>query len=100
MTLGKRKPRQSSLWVDARHFQAHAAHPCYHRLDEILQRAKFDLSMERLGRKFYAPTMSRPSLAPEICFRCFLVVTSKGSTPSARSPTASRTGSACGSLWV
>ena len=73
MTLGKRKPRQNSLWVDTRHWPAHAAHPFYRRLDEILQRARFDLDVERLGRKDYAPTMGRPSLAPGICFRYFLV---------------------------
>ena len=50
MTLGKRKPRQISLWVDARQFQAHAAHPFYHRLDESPQRAKFDLDLERVCR--------------------------------------------------
>ncbi len=73
MALGKRKPKQSSLWVDTRHLHAHPAHPFYRRLNEILQRAQFDLYLERLCRKYYAPSMGRPSLPPGVYFRCFLV---------------------------
>jgi transposase len=81
MTLGKRKPRQNSLWVDTRHWPAHAAHPFYRRLDEILQRARFDLDVERLGRKDYAPTMGRPSLPPGVYFRCIRVAYFEGIDP-------------------
>jgi hypothetical protein len=38
--------------------------PFYLRRDDILQRAKFDFYAERLGRKFYAPTIGRPRLRP------------------------------------
>jgi len=73
MALGKRKPKQASLWVDARHLQAHPTHPFYRRLNEILERAQFDRYVERLCRKYYAPVMGRPSIAPGVYFRCFLV---------------------------
>jgi len=73
MALGKRKPKQNFLWVDARHLQAHPAHPFYRRLNEILERAQFDRYVERLCRKYYAPVMGRPSIAPGVYFRCFLV---------------------------
>jgi transposase len=73
MALGKRKPKQASLWADARHRQAHPAHPFYRRLNEILERAQFDRYVERLCRKYYAPTLGRPSIAPGVYFRCFLV---------------------------
>ena len=48
-------------------------HPFYSRLNEILDDAKFDTYAERLCRKYYAPTMGRPSLAPGVYFCCFLV---------------------------
>jgi transposase len=37
-----------------------------------LNRAKFDCYVERIRRKYYAP-LGRPSIAPGVCFRCFLV---------------------------
>ena len=73
MALGKRKRKQASLWADARHRQAHPAHPFYRRLNEILERAQFARYVERLCRKYYAPTLGRPSIAPGVYFRCFLV---------------------------
>ena len=48
-------------------------HPFYARLNEILDQAKFDFYVERICRKYYAPTMGRPSLAPGVYFRCFLM---------------------------
>jgi transposase len=73
MALGKRKPKQASLWVDTSHLRAHASHPFYRRVNEILERANFDAYAERICRKHYAPTMGRPSIAPGVYFRCFLV---------------------------
>jgi hypothetical protein len=37
-----------------------------------LNLAKFDCYVERIRRKYYAP-LGRPSIAPGVCFRCFLV---------------------------
>ena len=73
MALGKRKPKQASLWVDTSHLRAHGSHPFYRRVNEILERANFDAYVERICRKYYAPTMGRPSIAPGVYFRCFLV---------------------------
>ena len=73
MALGKRKPKQASLWVETSHLRAHTSHPFYRRLNEILDRAKFDTYVERICRKYYAPAMGRPSIAPGVYFRCFLV---------------------------
>jgi hypothetical protein len=61
--------------------------------------AKFDRYVERICRKYYAPTLGRPSIAPGVYFRCFLVGYFEGSTPSVRSPTGCRTRSACASSW-
>jgi len=70
MALGKRK--QTSFWVETSQLPARGWHPFYGRLNEILDRAKFDTYAERICRKYYAPTMGRPSIAPGVYFRCFL----------------------------
>jgi transposase len=53
--------------------QTRGRHPFYSRLNEILDRAKFDTYAERICRKYYAPTIGRPSIAPGVYFRCFLM---------------------------
>jgi transposase len=73
MALGKRKQKQTSFWVETSQLQARGQHPFYSRLSAILDRAKFDTYAERICRKYYAPTMGRPSIAPGVYFRCFLV---------------------------
>jgi len=73
MALGKRRQKQTSFWVETSQLQARGPHPFYSRLNEVLDRAKFDTYAERICRKYYAPTMGRPSIAPGVYFRCFLV---------------------------
>ena len=73
MALGKRKQRQAAFWVEASRLQTRGQHPFYTRLNEILARAKFDSYVERICRKYYAATMGRPSIAPGVYFRCFLM---------------------------
>ena len=73
MALGKRRQKQTSFWVETSQLQVRGRHPFYSRLNEILDRAKFDTYAERICRKYYAPTMGRPSIAPGVYFRCFLM---------------------------
>src|SRR5512138_476753 len=73
MALGKRRQKQTSFWVETSQLQARGRHPFYSRLNEILDRARFDSYVERICRKYYAVTMGRPSIAPGIYFRCFLM---------------------------
>ncbi|MGA9108059.1 MAG: transposase [Bryobacteraceae bacterium] len=73
MALGKRRRKQTSFWVETSQLQARGRHPFYSRLNEILDRAKFDTYAERICRKYYATTMGRPSIAPGVYFRCFLI---------------------------
>jgi transposase len=73
MALGRRRQKQTSLWVETSQLQARGSHPFYRRLNEILHRAKFDSDVERICGKYYAPTMGRPSIAPGAYFRRFLV---------------------------
>ncbi len=73
MAMGKRKAQQASFWVETSQLQSRGRHPFYTRLNQILDGAKFDTYAERICRKYYAKTMGRPSLAPGVYFRCFLV---------------------------
>ena len=71
--MGKRRQKQTSFWVQTSRLVARGQHPFYSRLNEILGRAKFDVYVERICGKYYATTMGRPSIAPGIYFRCFLI---------------------------
>jgi transposase len=73
MALDKRRRKQTSFWVKTSQLQARGRHLFYRRLNGILDRAKFDFYVERICRKYYAPAMGRPSIAPGLYFRCFLV---------------------------
>src|ERR1017187_3565256 len=73
MALGKRRQKQTSFWVETSQLQARGRRPFYSRLNELLGRAEFDAYAERICRKYYATTMGRPSIAPGVYFRCFLV---------------------------
>jgi transposase len=73
MAMGKRGAKQASFWIESSQLQVRGRHPFYGKLNEILQRAKFDGVVERICRKYYARTMGRPSLAPGVYFRCFLL---------------------------
>ena len=73
MALGKPRHKQNSFWVETSQLQTRGRHPFYSRLNEILDRAQFDGYTERICRKYYATTMGRPSIAPGVYFRCFLM---------------------------
>ena len=90
MALGKRRQKQAAFWVETSQLQARGRHPFYTRLNEILDRTKFDRYAERICRKYYATTVGRPSIPPGVYFRCFLLGYFEG-TPSAGLPTGCRT---------
>ncbi len=71
--MGKRKEKQGSFWIDTTHLEVPGRHPFYDRLNQILDEAHFDRYAERICRKYYAPHMGRPSIAPGVYFRSFLV---------------------------
>ena len=73
MALGKKKAKQIPFWVETTQLQAHTQHPFYSRVNEILEKAKFDRYAERICRKYYAERMGRPSIAPGTYFRCFFI---------------------------
>ena len=88
MAMGKRRrrPKQTSMWVATQDLPRTAAHPFYTRLNQILDQANSDAYVESLCQRFYANEIGRPGLPPGRYFRLLLLGTSKGSTPSARSP--------------
>lgn len=71
--MGRRKQKQGSFWVETSQLQVRGRHPFYARLNEVLDYAKFDRYAERICRKYYADRMGRPSIAPGVYFRCFLI---------------------------
>ena len=75
MAMGTRKQqqRQEGFWVATTDLPRSAGHPFYERLNGLLEEAGFDAFVEERSRKFYAPAMGRPSLAPGTYFRLLLI---------------------------
>ena len=65
--------QQEDIWIANTELARSPGHPFYQRLNELLEEEKFDEFVEGLCRKFYAPRMGRPSLAPWIYFRSLLI---------------------------
>jgi transposase len=75
MGMGTRQgqEQQDDLWIPSVELARSPGHPFYQRLNEVLDSEKFDEFVEGLCRKFYAPRMGRPGLAPGIYFRSLLI---------------------------
>ncbi len=73
MAMGKRRARQQGLWVPTSSLAKSPGHPFYERLSRLLDEEGFDAFVEQECARFYAPTMGRPSLAPAVYFRLFLI---------------------------
>jgi transposase len=73
MAMGTRESEQSSLWIPTADLPKSPGHPFFTRLNVLLDAHDFDRFVEGLCRRFYAPTMGRPSLEPGRYFRLLLV---------------------------
>jgi transposase len=75
MAMGTRKQRerQEGLWIATAELPRSAGHWFYERLNKLLEEAWFDAFVEERCRRFYAPRMGRPSLAPGVYFRLLLI---------------------------
>src|SRR5262249_19732155 len=73
MAMGKRKSKQTPMWVPTTELPVSPGHPFYAKLTTILDEAGFDRFVEAQCQQFYAPVMGRPSLAPGRYFRLLLV---------------------------
>ena len=71
--MGTRKTEQPPLWVATADLPSSPGHPFYSKLSAILDAEGFDRFAEAQCRRFYAPTMGRPSLEPGRYFRLLLV---------------------------
>jgi transposase len=75
MAMGKRKPRQESLFITTDQLTPSAGHPFYQKLNQLLDEARFDRWIEKRCAPYYAQTEKRgqPSLPPGVYFRMLLV---------------------------
>jgi transposase len=74
MAMGTRKKRQrqEGLWYGCE-LPAAPGHPFYKRLNEVLDKAKFDLFCETSCASFYHHKLGRPSLPPGQYFRIMMI---------------------------
>jgi hypothetical protein len=61
--FGQLQEKQEEIWIANGELARSPDHPFYQRLNDLLDSGKFDLFVEGLCLKFYAPRMGRPSLA-------------------------------------
>ena len=75
MAMGKRKPRQESLFIATDRLVPSAGHPFYQKLNALLAAAGFDRWIETRCAAFYEQVEKRgqPSLPPGVYFRMLLV---------------------------
>lgn len=75
MALGKRRAKQSTMWVASTILPKSPGHRFYEKLNELLLEASFDQRVEDACAPFYedAGTAGRPSIEPGVYFRMLLV---------------------------
>src|ERR1035437_6448430 len=73
MAMGRRKSKQSELWVTAEEIAKPTSHPFYAKVNEVLDECKFDRKVEQLCERFYKPVKGRPSITPGVYFRALLI---------------------------
>ena len=73
MAMGTREDEQPPLWIATSDLPMSPGHPFYARLNVVLDAAGFDRFVETECRRFYAPVMGRPGLAPGRYFRLLLI---------------------------
>ena len=75
MAMGKRKPRQESLFVAADQLAQAPGHPFYQKLNALLDEAGFDRWVEQRCRQYYEQeeTRGRPSVPPGVYFRMLFI---------------------------
>jgi transposase len=75
MAMGKRKPRQESLFITTDALVTPAGHPFYQKLNKLLAAHEFDPWLERRCESYYNQDVDcgRPSLPPRTYFRMLLV---------------------------
>ena len=73
MAMGRRRARQTTLFVPHDRVRGGGGHPFYVALERVLTAEGFDAYVEAVCAPFYAARLGRPSLAPGVYFRCLLI---------------------------
>src|SRR4051795_1311041 len=75
MAMGTRKgrERQQPFWMATNEIVQSPGNAFYDRLNQILDKRRFDIHVERLCRRYYNGPFGRPSLAPGVYFRMLLI---------------------------
>ena len=75
MAMGKRKPRQESLFVPADRLAEAPGHPFYQRLNALLDEAGFDRWVEERCQQYYEQEekRGRKSVPPGVYFRMLFI---------------------------
>ena len=73
MGTRKKRQRQHELWMAAGDIVQTPANAFYDQLNGILERRRFDKTVEHLCRRYYKGPYGRPSLAPGVYFRMLLI---------------------------
>src|SRR3954468_13646215 len=75
MAMGTRKgrERQQPFWMATNAIVQSPGNAFYDRLNQILDKRRFDIHVERLCRRYYNGPFGRPSLAPGVYFRMLLI---------------------------
>jgi transposase len=75
MAMGRRKPRQKSLFVPTEKLVRSQGHPFYRKLNELLSEGGFDRWIESRCEQYYEREEKRgqPSLPPGVYFRMLLI---------------------------
>jgi transposase len=75
MAMGthEEQKQQEEFWIPCTALPHGASHPFYQRLNQLLEANGFDAWVEGRCRRFYAPKLGRPSLAPGMYFRLLLI---------------------------
>ena len=99
MAIGRRKPKQQTMWVNQHQLPKGQGHPFYSRLNDLLAKDGFDFWAEELCAPSFA-SKGRPSIPPGVYFRCCLLATWRVSPPIGPLPGIARIGSLYVRSWV
>ena len=73
MSMKRREPEQSGMWVATHERPRSPGHVFYEKLNEVLERGGFDRFVEELCEPYYADGEGRPSIQPGVYFRMLFV---------------------------
>ena len=73
MSMKRREPEQSGMWVATHELPRSPGHVFYEKLNEVLAKGGFDHFVEELCAPYYADGEGRPSIQPGVYFRMLFV---------------------------